>query len=78
MLCNLGTGSFRYTSSSNGSEETKEEERKTQEISENQQNEPAKSSSDQMNESRHFVQIIDSIKLQPANQIELKNIEVRF
>ena len=62
MLCNLGTESFRYTSSSNGSEKTKEEERKTQEISENQQNEPAKSSSDQTNESTHFAYIIDITK----------------
>ena len=78
MLCNLGTESFRYTSSSNGSEETKEEERKTQEISENQQNDPAKSNTDRINECTHFALFIDSTKTQPVIQIELKNIEVRF
>ena len=37
MLGNLGTKSFKYTSSSNKSEGTKEQEIKTQEVSETEQ-----------------------------------------
>ena len=56
MLSESNTESSIYTPSYS------EPERKTLEISENQQNEPDKSSSDNLNENTHFAYIIDITK----------------
>ena len=48
-----------YVSSSNESEETKEQEKETQVVSENEQNESAKDNTDQTSKSTYIIENID-------------------
>ena len=63
MLTWSEIGSSIYVSSSNESEETKEQEKETQVVSENEQNESAKDNRDKMNKSTHIIENIDITKI---------------